>query len=251
MRKPLVAGNWKMNGSIEISIDLIQGISSGQWDSVETLVCPPFTLLSSVRHSIGDSGVKLGAQDVDSHPSGAFTGQISASMLVEQGCEYVIVGHSERRALFGESEREVGLKAQAALSAGLTPIVCLGESQDEREAGTTFDVVRRQLAAVIDETQGNRLSSIVVAYEPVWAIGTGLTATPEQAQEVHALIRQQLRDLDETEGDATRIVYGGSMKPDNAPNLMAQPDIDGGLVGGASLDADSFRAICLAADQMN
>jgi triosephosphate isomerase len=209
------------------------------------VIAPPFTALDRLARAISGSNVMLGAQNVNPEPKGAFTGEIAAGMLVEIGCRFAIVGHSERRTLYGESDQLVARKAAALFSAGLTPIVCVGESLEEREAGRTFDVVGSQLAGSLAAIPADRAAEVVVAYEPIWAIGTGRTATPQIAQEVHAFARAQLRKSFGAAGDAIRIQYGGSVKPDNVDELMAQPDIDGALVGGASLDPAAFsRIVC-------
>ena len=245
MRRKLVVGNWKMNGSRAANAELLAGLNAaGPWDC-DVGVCAPFPYLADVALSLQGGRIRWGAQDCSAHEAGAFTGEVSAAMLAEFGCHFVIVGHSERRALHGESDQLVADKAKAALAHKLVPIVCVGETLAEREAGETDHVVKRQLSAVI-HTLGHCISQVVVAYEPVWAIGTGKTASPEQAQAVHALLRAQLRAAT-THADALSILYGGSMKPDNAAQLMGQPDIDGGLIGGASLKAADFAAICKAA----
>ncbi|MET0349768.1 MAG: triose-phosphate isomerase [Rhizobacter sp.] len=245
MRRKLVVGNWKMNGNRAANAELLAGLNAaGPW-TADVAVCAPFPYLGDVALSLQGSRIGWGAQDCSAHESGAFTGEVSASMLAEFGCRFVIVGHSERRALHGESDQLVADKAKAALAHKLTPIVCVGETLAEREAGETDHVVKRQLSAVI-HTLGHCIPQIVVAYEPVWAIGTGKTATPEQAQAVHALLRAQLHAAT-TKSDEMLILYGGSMKPDNAVQLLGQADIDGGLIGGASLKAADFAAICKAA----
>ncbi len=245
MRQKLVVGNWKMNGSRAANAELLAGLSAaGPWDAA-VAICAPFPYLADVALSLQGSRMAWGAQDCSAHEAGAFTGEVSASMLAEFGCRYVIVGHSERRALHAESDQLVADKAKAALAHQLTPIVCVGETLVEREAGQTDAVVKRQLSAVI-HTLGQCISQAVVAYEPVWAIGTGKTATPEQAQGVHAVLRAQLRAATQA-ADGMLILYGGSVKADNASDLFSQPDIDGGLIGGASLKAQDFAAICYAA----
>lgn len=241
-RIPLVVGNWKMNGSRASNAGLLEGILSARPFPCEVAVCVPFPYLSETAVSLSGSDLRWGAQDCSGHDAGAYTGEVSAAMLVEFGCRYVIVGHSERRALHGETDSEVARKAKAALGHGLTPIVCVGETLAQREAGETEAVVKRQLSAVIHGL-GPCAGEMVVAYEPVWAIGTGLTATPEQAQSVHALLRAQLAAAT-SRAASMRLLYGGSVKPDNASSLLAQPDIDGGLIGGASLKAADFVAIC-------
>jgi triosephosphate isomerase len=250
MRTPLVAGNWKMNGSREITKTLVTGIGSDLPGDcgIDVVVCPPYVYLDLCSDLLGSQPVSLGAQDLDTHGPGAFTGAIAADMLLDVGCRYVIVGHSERRSLYGESDESVAEKAAVATARGLTPIVCVGETQEEREDGITAKVIRRQLGVVIENAGGKIFPQALVAYEPVWAIGTGLTATDHQAQEVHALIREQLSDASEEAAMGTRILYGGSVKPDNAAGLFAQPDIDGGLIGGASLKAADFLGIIKAAN---
>lgn len=249
MRQPLVAGNWKMHGSRDMTANLIGALVQGLDDHVqcEIAVCPPAVYLADAARALKDSGIHLGAQTVCAEETGAYTGEIAAGMLAEFGCRYVIVGHSERRSLYGESDALVARKFMAAQKAGLTPILCVGESLDERESGVTQAVVERQLTAVLDAAGIAAFAQAVVAYEPVWAIGTGRTASPEQAQAVHALIRGILAGKDGTISDSTRILYGGSVKPANAAELFAMPDIDGGLIGGASLEAAQFLDICRAA----
>ncbi len=243
-RRKLVVGNWKMNGTRVGNIELLAAIRAAGPFAAEVAVCAPFPYLADVALSLQGSAIASGAQDCSAHESGAYTGEVSAAMLAEYGCRYVIVGHSERRALHGEGDTLVADKAKIALAKGLTPIVCVGESLAERESGQTETVVKRQLSAVI-HTLGHCISQIVVAYEPVWAIGTGKTATPDQAQAVHALLRAQLKAASEKAGEM-KILYGGSVKPDNAATLFSQADIDGGLIGGASLKAADFVAICRA-----
>ena len=245
-RHPLIVGNWKMHSSRQSNAELLAGVLAGRPNAADVAVCVPLPFLSEVAATLAASRIGWGAQDVSVHEQGAYTGEVSAAMLAEFGCRYAIVGHSERRAYHLESDQLVADKARAALSRGLTPIVCVGETLAERDAGHTGKVVQRQLSAVL-RTLGHGIGDIVVAYEPVWAIGSGRTATPEQAQAVHALLRAQLRAAT-PHADEMRIVYGGSVKPDNAATLFAQPDIDGGLVGGASLNATDFVAICHAAD---
>jgi triosephosphate isomerase len=245
-RRSLVVGNWKMHGSRPVNAALLDGILQARPFASEVAVCVPFPFLSETAVTLTGSDLRWGAQDCSAHEQGAFTGEVSAGMLAEFGCRYVIVGHSERRALHGESDQLVADKAKAALARGVTPIVCVGETLAQREAGQTEAVVKRQLSAVI-HTLGHCAGEMVVAYEPVWAIGTGLTAAPEQAQAVHALLRAQLRAAT-AHADVMKLLYGGSVKPDNAAALFAQPDIDGGLIGGASLKAADFVAICRAGD---
>jgi triosephosphate isomerase len=252
MRDFLVAGNWKMNGSAAGNAELVAGIAAGAPDAanVRLLVCPPFPYLAGVAGAVAGSKVALGAQNVSEHESGAFTGEVAPSMLGDVGCEYVIVGHSERRTLYGESSAQVAAKFKAALDAGLIPILCVGETLKEREAGTTEAVVDEQLGAVLDVAGVEAFGAAVIAYEPVWAIGTGMTATPEQAQDVHRHIREVLAARDAGVAEGTLILYGGSMKGDNAAGLLSQPDIDGGLIGGASLKAADFLAIAKAAAEV-
>ena len=245
MRRKLVVGNWKMNGSRAANAELLAGLkAAGPWVA-EVAVCAPQVYLGEVAMSLQGEFISWGAQDCSAFESGAYTGEVSAAMLAEFGCRYVLNGHSERRAIHGESDQLVADKAKAALAHRLTPIVCVGETLAEREAGQTDAVVKRQLSVVI-HTLGHCISQVVVAYEPVWAIGTGKTASPEQAQAVHALLRAQLKAAS-AHGSDMKILYGGSVKPDNAATLFAQPDIDGGLIGGASLKAADFAAICRAA----
>jgi triosephosphate isomerase len=252
MREFLVAGNWKMNGSTGASEELVSSIVAGvpKGSGFRLLVCPPFPYLASVARLVSASKVALGAQNVSEHESGAFTGETSPSMLKDVGCGYVIVGHSERRAIYGETSAQVAAKFQAALAAGLIPILCVGETLEEREAGTTERVIDEQLDAVLDTAGVESFTSAVIAYEPVWAIGTGMTATPEQAQDVHKHIRARLATQNADLAEKVQILYGGSMKGENAPGLLSMPDIDGGLIGGASLKASDFLAIAEAAAQI-
>jgi len=243
-RRKLVVGNWKMNGNRAGNVELLAGLKALGPFVADVVVCAPFPYLADVALSLQGESIAWGAQDCSAHESGAYTGEVSAAMLAEFGCRYVIVGHSERRAFHAESDQLVADKAKAALAHRLTPIVCVGETLAEREAGQTDVVVKRQLSAVI-HTLGHCVPQMVVAYEPVWAIGTGKTATPEHAQAVHALLRAQLGAASPKASDM-RILYGGSVKADNAASLFAQPDIDGGLIGGASLKAADFAAICRA-----
>jgi triosephosphate isomerase len=246
MRQQFVAGNWKMHGSLAGNAALVGEILAGVATArCEVAVCVPYPYLFQVQQLLQSSPVALGAQDCSMHLSGAHTGEVAVGMLQEFGCQYVIVGHSERRADHHETDVQVAAKAERVLEAGMTPIVCVGETLQQREAGETSAAVLRQLQAVT-HLLGEQTRRIVVAYEPVWAIGTGRTATPEQAQEVHALLRAHLRSVHPEAGDV-RILYGGSVKPDNAAVLFSQPDIDGGLIGGASLKAADFLAIIAAA----
>lgn len=248
MNRKLIAGNWKLNGSLAFNEALIGALRAGlQSPACGIAVCVPAPYLAQIGALLAGSPIELGAQDVSSHASGAFTGEVSAAMLREFGVRYAIVGHSERRQYHGENDAVVADKVRSALAAGVTPIVCVGETLAQREGGQTEEVVKRQLAAVI-HTNGHCISEIVVAYEPVWAIGTGRNASPEQAQDVHAMIRGRVATLDATIAASIRILYGGSVKASNARELFAMPDIDGGLVGGASLKADEFARICAAAD---
>ena len=246
MKKKLIAGNWKMNGSLLTNEVLVKQLLAGlKAPACEVAVCVPSVYLAQAQTLIEGSALGLGAQDVSMHESGAFTGEVSPLMLKDFGVRYCIVGHSERRQYHFETDALVAAKAKSALAHGMTPIVCVGESLAEREAGKTEEVVKRQLAAVI-HANGHCISEIVVAYEPIWAIGTGVTASTEQAQQVHAVLRAQLRAATE-HADQIRLLYGGSMNAANAAQLLAQPDIDGGLVGGASLKAQDFLSIIAAA----
>jgi triosephosphate isomerase (TIM) len=249
MRQPLVAGNWKMHGTRAENASLISGLLDllQPGKRAEIMVCPPFPYLMETARLLKDSGVALGAQSVCAEAQGAFTGEVSAAMLKDVGCRYVLVGHSERRQLYGESDALVARKFMAAQSQGLLPVLCVGETLDEREADRTTEVVTRQLEAVLAVCGVQALARAVIAYEPVWAIGTGRTASPEQAQTVHAVIRAKVTERDATIGGSVRVLYGGSVKASNAQELFAMPDIDGGLVGGASLKADEFARICAGA----
>jgi triosephosphate isomerase len=248
MRPKLVVGNWKMNGSRANNATLLAGIVDGLGQGkANAAVCVPAPYLQQCADTLAGSQLAWGAQDVSSHPGGAYTGEVAASMLVDFACRYVIVGHSERRAYHGETDAQVAQKALAALGAGITPIVCVGETLEQREAEQTNVVVGKQMSAVLELLDDDALARIVVAYEPVWAIGTGKTATPAMAQAVHAQLRSQLRERSAAAAGQVAILYGGSMKPDNAVELMAQPDIDGGLIGGAALKAADFLAIINAA----
>jgi triosephosphate isomerase len=248
MRPKLVVGNWKMNGSRATNASLLAGIVAGLEGAKATCaVCVPAPYLQQCADTLAGTPLAWGAQDVSNHASGAYTGEVAASMLNDFACSYVIVGHSERRAYHGETDQVVAQKALAALNADLTPIVCVGETLEQREAGQTNVVVNKQLSAVLELLDGDAVERIVVAYEPVWAIGTGKTATPAMAQEVHAQLRSQLRERSAAAAEKVAILYGGSMKPENAAELMAQGDIDGGLIGGAALKAADFLAIIQAA----
>ncbi len=246
MRKPFIAGNWKMNLDRAAAIALTNAVAdaAAHISDVELAICPPFVYLDVVREALGSSRVGLGAQNLYPEPAGAFTGEISAAMLRDVGCRYVILGHSERRHILGETDEFINRKVKVAIAAGLLPIVCVGELLAEREAGQTFDVVRTQLEGVCTGLTAEQMAEIVVAYEPVWAIGTGKVATPEQAEEVHLALRKMIANCYNPQiADRVRIQYGGSVKPSNAAELLSQPNIDGALVGGASLKADDFLGI--------
>ena len=251
MRQAMVAGNWKMNGSSGSVSELISGIKAGMGGITKTavVVCPPYVYIPAVASAISGSNIGLGAQNLCDKDSGAFTGEVAGPMLKDVGCGYVIIGHSERRTLYGETDAVTAIKYTAALRTGLKPIFCIGETLAEREQGVTEAVVSRQIDAIIDAEGVASLANAVLAYEPVWAIGTGKTATPQQAQDVHAFIRSKIAGLDAGIADGLRILYGGSMNAANAAELVAQPDIDGGLIGGASLKPADFLAICTAADK--
>ncbi len=249
-RRPLVAGNWKMNGSRAESAALVDAVKMGvsAASRAEVVVCPPFILVPLVAEKLAGSAVAWGGQNLSVHKSGAYTGEISGPMLKDYSCTYVIVGHSERRTYYGETDALVAEKYGAAQAAGLIPILCVGETLQEREANQTEAVVARQMDAVIARHGIASFKNAVIAYEPVWAIGTGKTATPQQAQDVHRFIRERIAAKDKAVADGVRILYGGSMKGSNAKELQSQPDIDGGLIGGASLQAEEFLTICRAAD---
>ena len=249
MRSKLVAGNWKSNGNLAANQALLDSLSakSAQWHGVEAAICAPYPYLPQLQKSLTGSSIAWGAQDVSEYGAGAYTGAVNAEMVLDFGCRYVIVGHSERRTLFGESDEVVATKFAAVLKAGLTPILCVGESLAERESNSTSAVVERQMRAVIAKNGISAMASAVVAYEPIWAIGTGKTASSQQAQDVHAGLRAMLASQDAGVAAGIRILYGGSVKANNAAELFAMQDIDGGLIGGASLSADEFAAICIAA----
>ena len=253
MRRILIAGNWKMNLNLAAARDLIGGIRAGLGPDaagrVDVAVCPPLLYLFPVAEAVRDSALQFGAQDVYFEPEGAFTGEVSAAMIAETGARYVIIGHSERRHTIGhhEDDRMVNLKLRAVRQAGLTPILCLGETLTQRQAEQTLDVLTFQLRAGLIGAELTSADDLVVAYEPVWAIGTGQNASPEQAQQAHAHLRAELRQIAGSVADEVRILYGGSMKPDNAGAILRQPDVDGGLIGGASLQAESFLGIVQAA----
>ena len=250
MRRPLVAGNWKMNGSQTMATTLARAIvAANLTTAVDVLLCPPAPYLEIVAAAVADSAVAVGAQDCSEHASGAYTGETAASMLRDCGCTHVIIGHSERRQFFADTDQRVLAKVLTAQAQGLVPVMCIGETLAERRVDATEAVIARQLAAVLALPDAQTvMRGLVLAYEPVWAIGTGEAATPEQAQAVHAFIRAQLSARDADCGQNLRILYGGSVKADNAAELFAMPDIDGGLIGGAALVADSFIAVCRAAD---
>ncbi len=246
MRKPLMAGNWKMNKTVGEAVNMVKALKPAVADvnDVEILLCPTYTALYAVNNEIKDSNIKLGAQNLFWESKGAFTGEISPNMLKDSGCSYVIIGHSERRQYFGETNETVNKKTKAAFNAGLIPVVCVGETLEEREKDITFKVIETQIRGGLANLTAEEAASVVIAYEPVWAIGTGKTATPDQAQEVHSFIRKLYAELYKKDAaDKVRILYGGSVNPKNVADLMKQPDIDGGLVGGASLEADSFTQL--------
>lgn len=253
MRKLMVAGNWKMNGDRASISSLIEGLVAGvaQNGSIDILVCPPAVYLQQVSEALNGSLIKAGVQNISQYQSGAYTGETALPMLADFGCQYTLVGHSERRAMFAETDQQVADKCLAALDAGVTPILCVGETLEERDAGNAVAVVASQIKAVLDVCGFERVADLVIAYEPVWAIGTGRTASPEQAQEIHAAIRAQLAEADADVAAATRLLYGGSVNAANAAELFAQQDIDGGLVGGASLKVNEFLSICSAAAAVN
>ncbi|MCL6415433.1 triose-phosphate isomerase [Aestuariirhabdus sp. Z084] len=247
MRQSLVVGNWKMNGSLAANRSLLAEISTAELGNGEVAVCPPSIYLQAVTEQLKDCSIGWGVQNICEADSGAYTGEISAAMAAEYHCRFAIVGHSERRTLYGETDVQVAEKALQANKLGVVPIVCVGETLDERNAEQTLEVIGRQLRAILDHKRFAELDTWVVAYEPVWAIGTGLTASPSQAQAVHEFIREQLAKVSQSLADKVRILYGGSVKAANAVELFAEADIDGGLVGGASLDGSEFIAICRAA----
>jgi len=246
MRRPFVAGNWKLNGNRASAVALADAVATTAGEALDVVLCPPFCHLEAVVSRLQGTGVAIGSQDVSREDEGAFTGEVCAAMVADLGCRYAIVGHSERRSVFGDDDQTVAVKFDRARAAGLIPVLCVGETLAERERAASGDVVVRQLDAVIERCGIESMAAAVVAYEPVWAIGTGRTATPEQAQEVHRLVRARIAGDSGEVAAALRIVYGGSVKPGNARELFAQPDIDGGLIGGASLDAQAFISICEA-----
>lgn len=245
MRKKIIAGNWKMNGTIPETQALIKGLLGGASsnDKATVVVCPPFTCLDAAHKLLIDSHIALGAQDMSAYEAGAYTSEVSAAMLLTVGVTYVILGHSERRQYHAETDQLVNAKARLALNSGLTPIICVGETLSQREAGETQEIVGNQVNGTLCGFSADFIKRSVIAYEPVWAIGTGKTATPEMAQEVHKFIRDRIKRRDASAAESLPILYGGSVKPDNAEGLLKQPDIDGALVGGASLKADDFIAI--------
>jgi len=255
MRKTIIAGNWKMFKTIPEAIELSNGLKRElyklDFDNIDVVLCPPFTALSEVSETINESEIKLGGQNIYWLDEGAFTGEVSGKMLKDAGCSFVIIGHSERRQFFSETNETVNKKLKAALSNNLTPIVCVGEMLNEREAGKTFEVLKNHVEGALRDISSEDVLKTVIAYEPVWAIGTGKTATPAQAQEVHKYIRDLLTKLyDNDVSSSLRIQYGGSVKPDNITELMKQPDVDGALVGGASLKVDSFTEIAKKASEV-
>lgn len=254
MRQPIIAGNWKMHGFHLQSQELVQSVLDNTVEissNIDILLCPPVLYIEQVISYVANTPIKVGAQNAWYAEQGAFTGEISVSMLDDVGCDYIILGHSERRQLFSETDELVALKAQAACRGQVKPIICVGETLAERKDGCTMDVVARQLLAVLDKISPQEFAGSVVAYEPIWAIGTGEVATPVQAQQVHRYLRDVLRQYDASVADSTRIIYGGSVKPGNAAGLFAQADIDGGLVGGAALIATDFVEICNLAHEAN
>jgi len=262
MRRFLVAGNWKMHGSSEMTADLISGVARRAFDAAllsekralcyDILVCPPAPYLSQAVHDADAQSISIGAQNVCQHDAGAYTGEMSLPMLAEIGCEYALLGHSERRELYCEEDSTVAEKFSACVNSpsNVVPILCVGETLEDRQGGKTESVVERQLDAVLEKVGIEGFKNAVIAYEPVWAIGTGETASPDQAQEVHAFIREKLATMNKEIGEGIQILYGGSVKPANAEELFAQKDIDGGLIGGASLDVDSFASICEVAQKL-
>jgi triosephosphate isomerase len=248
MRRSIVAANWKLNGSFEMAISLVSAIDThiNGLEGVDVVICPPFPYLSYVAGQMSASNIYLGAQTTAEHESGAYTGEVSAQMVAEVGCRYAIVGHSERREYYGETDAIVAAKFLRIQSAGLIPILCVGESLEQREQGIMQDTIVQQVNAVVAAAGISNMQNAVLAYEPIWAIGTGKTASPEQAQEVHAIIRAEIAKQSVDVAESLRILYGGSVKANNAAELFSQPDIDGGLIGGASLDAEQFNAIVTA-----
>ncbi|MFD2533047.1 triose-phosphate isomerase [Gracilimonas halophila] len=254
MRRLLIAGNWKMNCGPYDAAELLEGLKARKAEvdeQVDVLVCPPFVSIGMAVKYLYDTDIQVGAQNLHFEENGAYTGEISGSMLAESGCNYVIIGHSERRQYFGETDDSVNKRTQKALEHKLAPIICVGESLKQRKAGDHYDLVKDQVSAALEGISEEQVLDVVIAYEPIWAIGTGETASPEQAQEMHEHIRKILADLYNQEAaDSINILYGGSMKPANAQELLSQPDVDGGLIGGASLDADSFSEIITIAEDL-
>ncbi|MEX0844029.1 MAG: triose-phosphate isomerase [Balneolaceae bacterium] len=254
MRRFLIAGNWKMNAGPYDAAELLDGLKAKKAEideNVDVLVCPPFVSIGMAVNFLHDTDIQVGAQNMHYEENGAFTGEISGSMLAESGCNYVIIGHSERRQFFGETDETVNKRAKKALEHKLAPIICVGESLEQRKAEVHFDLVKDQITAGLEGITEEEVLDVVIAYEPIWAIGTGETASPEQAQEMHKHIRKILADLyDQDAADRINILYGGSMKPANAHELLSQTDVDGGLIGGASLDADSFSEIITVAEEL-
>ncbi len=255
MRRFLIAGNWKMNCGPADAAELLEGLKTTKpeiAEEVDVLVCPPFVSLGMSVNYLHDTDINVGAQNIHFENNGAYTGEVSASMLTEAGCSFVLIGHSERREYFGETDSTVNKKAKKAMEFDLVPVICVGESLDQRKQDIHFDLVKNQVIAAFEGIDNNEALDIVVAYEPIWAIGTGETATPEQAQEMHAHIRSTLADLyDQETADEIRILYGGSMKPANAEELLGQPDVDGGLIGGASLKAEDFASLITTAEKLS
>lgn len=255
MRRFLIAGNWKMNCGPVDAAELLEGLKNAKAEvaeEVDVLVCPPFVSLGMSVNYLQDTDIHVGAQNIHFEDNGAFTGEISASMLTECGCSFVIIGHSERREYFGETDSSVNKKIKKALEFDLVPVLCVGESLDQRKQDIHFDLVKNQVKAALEGISGDEALDVVIAYEPIWAIGTGETASKEQAQEMHAHIRSVVADLyDQETADGIRILYGGSMKPANAEELLSQPDVDGGLIGGAALSAESFAGIISTAEKLS
>ncbi|MFA5669475.1 MAG: triose-phosphate isomerase [Balneolaceae bacterium] len=255
MRRFLIAGNWKMNCGPNEAAELLEGLKNNKAEvseEVDVLVCPPFVSLSMAVNYLHDTDIQVGAQNFYYEDNGAFTGEISATMLEESGCNFVLIGHSERRQFFGETNELVNKKVHKAIAHSLAPVVCIGETLEQRKEGVHFNLVNEQVKIALKDVSATDVLDVVIAYEPIWAIGTGETASPEQAQEMHAHIRKNIADLyDEETASAIRILYGGSMKPANAEELLSQPDVDGGLIGGASLNADDFSKIITTAEKLS
>ena len=255
MRRFLIAGNWKMNCGPYDAAELLEGLKDKKAEvdeNVDVLVCPPFVSIGMAVNYLHDTDIQVGAQNLHFEENGAFTGEISGSMIAESGCNYVIIGHSERRQYFGETDTTVNKRSHKALEHKLAPIICVGESLDQRKSDEHYELVKNQVTAALFDISDEEVLDVVIAYEPIWAIGTGETATPEQAQEMHEHIRNVMADLySQDTADQINILYGGSMKPANAKELLSQPDVDGGLIGGASLDADSFSEIITIAEELS